>query len=103
MAGSHWVAVYMAKVPEFFDSLGRSPSFYYKEFEYFLIKHGPNYIYNSQRIQNYGSEVCGQYCLYYVLQRSMGYFMREIIQQFSSTRLEYNDTRIQEYYIGLGD
>lgn len=100
MPGKHWVAVYTAKVPEFYDSLGRPPSFYNKDFEYFLINHGPNYIYNSQRIQSYGSSVCGVYCIYYVLKRSMGYSIKEIVQEFS-TDLENNDRKIEKFKLGV--
>ena len=33
LPGSHWVCIYNGKVPEFFDSLGKDPSFYDKKFE----------------------------------------------------------------------
>lgn len=95
MPGTHWLAMYMSDVPEFFDSLGKSPSFYHIEFEYALINRGPNYIYNARRVQNYGSDMCGMYCIYYVLKRSAEFSMRYIVNEFDS--LDYNDNMVREY------
>lgn len=96
LPGKHWVAVYMCKVPEFFDSLGHAPTYYNKEFENFLINHGPNYVYNSQRLQNYGSDICGLYCIYYVLKRSSGISLKKLVQNFNN--LDYNDIKVREYF-----
>ena len=72
--GSHWVSFYLPEkgLPEFFDSVGRSPEDYHPEFEDFLIVHGPDYLRNSGRIQDYGSATCGAYCLDFLTQRDRG-------------------------------
>jgi len=93
--GRHWLAVYMGQVPEFFDSLGQSPSSYNKDFENFLINHGPNYKYNTMRIQNDGSDMCGGYCIYYIILRNLGYSMKEVVNTFSSVSLEDNDNKVK--------
>ena len=66
LEGSHWVALFTGSLPEFNDSLGRSPSFYKNCFEAQLIHMGPDYLYNSCRIQGRDSESCGWF-LYIIL------------------------------------
>ena len=79
--GKHWVAVYLTTVPEFFDTLGHSPEFYRNKFEDFMIEHGPKYVYNPRRVQNYGSSLCGQFCIYYIMSRIRGNPMGEIVKK----------------------
>ena len=50
MPGQHWVALYLGQTPEFFDSLGMSPTCYDKDLDLLLINYGPNYIYNGKHI-----------------------------------------------------
>lgn len=99
--GKHWVAVYLNPYqPEFFDSLGHSPVFYHKEFEYLLINHSPNqpnYLYNSKRLQQFGSNVCGLYCIYYIVLRDRGYSMHDIVNTFTG-RLDVNDELVKNFY-----
>ena len=92
--GKHWFCVYLTSVPEFFDSLGHSPTYYSKDIERLLIQNGPDYIYNSQRLQNYDSILCGQYCIYYIIMRAMGYSINGIVNNFSKTHLKCNDQSI---------
>ena len=63
--GSHWVAVYiMNGHVEYFDSSGQPPL--HREIELFL---GQIYHYNSVHLQPVLSKCCGQYCIYYLVQR----------------------------------
>ena len=97
-SGKHWLAVYIATVPEFFDSLGHSPGFYHINFEDLLVEQGPTYMYNSRRLQNYGSSVCGQFCIYYILSRIQGNTMDDIVSRFDSHNLRNNDISIVKFY-----
>lgn len=99
--GKHWVAIFTSKIPEFFDSLGQAPSHYDRRFECLMIHQGPVYRYNSKRIQNYGSETCGQYCIYYVMQRSKGYSMEDIVNNFSGIDLYGNDKKVYRFHDDL--
>ena len=76
--GQHWLGIYLPEQgpAEFFDSLGLFPIRY---FEQFLIKHGPPYIYSNKRLQNYGSDTCGLYVLYFVICRSVGFTFYDIV------------------------
>ena len=53
--------------------------------------------YNSQRLQNRDSEMCGQYCVYYVWMRNRGYSMKEIVNSFSGN-LAHNDKIVSQFY-----
>ena len=97
LPGKHWVAMFTGDKPEFFDSLGNPPSFYRKTFEQFLINAGPDYIYNCQRIQDFGSTTCGYYCIYYVLLKSMGYSINDIVTSFGKN-LQSNDRIVESFY-----
>ena len=96
--GTHWVAVYLCAIPEFFDSVGHHPTFYHEVFEQLLIDFGPNYRYNNKRLQNYGSNTCGQYCIYYVMSRIMGYSLHNIVHRFQCSNLQLNDMNVIKFY-----
>ena len=82
--GTHWVCFYFpARGPvEFFDSLGHSPEYYRKDFKNFLIAHGPDYLHNMGRIQDYDSPYCGEYCLYFLARRRAGENYRTFLNRF---------------------
>jgi hypothetical protein len=44
----------------------------------FLNKHCTSWIYNAVRVQEEGSTVCGQQCIYYLIHRCRGYSMTNI-------------------------
>ena len=83
--GRHWVAFYISSRTEgeFFDSYGNPPSYYSNEFEKFFDRHGLKMTYNRKRLQGYDSSVCGQYCIYYLMQRCRGIDMKSIVKPFT--------------------
>ena len=69
--GEHWVAFHVPKedVLEFFDSYGQHPSKYgFQDF----IRRFSTVIWNAVTIQSPTSNVCGQYCIYFLLKRNSG-------------------------------
>ncbi|GFS54245.1 uncharacterized protein TNCV_2527631 [Trichonephila clavipes] len=72
--GSHWLAMYIQdeKTIEFFDSYGFPPSVYEPHISQY-VKLFPNVIYNETSLQNLTSNVCGQYCIFYLLKRCKGH------------------------------
>lgn len=86
--GRHWLAFYFeSKIKtEFFDSYGHSP-------DYFSFEGNT---YNDKRLQSSKSIVCGQYCLYYLLNRCRGVPMKSITKPFGND-LEENDNFVNEY------
>ena len=72
--GMHWLALYQDREAlEFFDSYGQSPDFY--GFSFTNVK------WNNIPLQSITSNVCGAYCIYYILKRCQGYSMYSIIEK----------------------
>ena len=67
LPGTHWVAFYYetAKNLDFFDSSGHSPSYYS-----FAIHSNTQINFNPFVIQSLTSDVCGEYCLFFLYFRS---------------------------------
>ncbi len=82
--GTHWCAIYFRGDgrAEFFDSYGNPPGFYNNYFVQCLLRNSKSYVYNAERLQTNGSNVCGQYCLFYLMLRLRGKTMRDIVTQF---------------------
>ena len=95
--GSHWVVVHYLddKNSEHFDSLGRKPE---RRIHNLLMYNNMTYKYNNQRIQNFFSETCGLYCIYYSYYSSRGRMMEDILKDFNSN-LEYNDEIVKKFYL----
>ena len=62
-AGSHWVVLFYRNdsMVEYFDSRGIKPP---NEFTKNLFSKR-HYLYNTKRLQDYNTDTCGLYCLYY--------------------------------------
>ncbi len=102
--GRHWVAIYLpsdGEAPEFFDSTGRAPDSYHPSFERFLVAHGPKYKFQTLRLQGYGSQTCGLFCLYYGLKRCAGRTMEEIVKFFRGRTGCRNDDVLRGLFPGL--
>ena len=87
MPGSHWICIYFPPKgpPEYFDSFGFPPR---KPFKRIL---GKSYRFNPYFIQYPLSTTCGQYCIYFLWQRSLNKSMNSILSQFDKDNLLYND------------
>jgi hypothetical protein len=92
--GSHWIALYIASDGvEYFDSFGRFPR---KDFNNYLKDYSKNIQHNGVRIQGPLSNSCGQYCVYYLCQRTRGRSMKNIIADFSKDYI-LNDTCVAAF------
>ena len=81
--GTHWVSFYFPsrEKGEFFDSYGHPPEHYgFKFYE----------------IQSSWSEVCGQYCIFYLYHKSRGYSMNKIVNLFTDNT-SINDCNVACY------
>lgn len=98
--GSHWVAFYFPKdnYPEFFDSLGQKPEHYNIQFQNFLIYNGTKYIHNLNRIQEYGTNTCGLYCVYYIVRRTLGRSYNCLLKPFNFDNLMENEDFIESVF-----
>lgn len=91
--GTHWVAVY-SKLDsiDYFDSYGNEPPAFLKRW----WGKNKNYQSNPMLVQGPFSSVCGQYCIYFILQKFRGCTMRSILTQFSDD-VDTNDRQIYDY------
>ena len=84
--GAHWVAFYFPSDNrgEFFDSYGHPPAFYHRSFENVLKNNGRSWTYNRECLQGMSSQVCGQYCLYYLLNRCRSVHIAKIFSRYGA-------------------
>lgn len=92
--GQHWVALYWDSpvTGEFFDSYAERPSTLvarWRCFDHFspTVPHA---------LQAWSSDVCGDYCLYYLYKRCRGVSKKDIASNFHLRDLRYNDQRLNE-------
>lgn len=97
-SGTHWIAMYFTeKDGEFFDSYGHPPGFFSTRFATYLSRNAPTTAHNDKKIQSYYSDVCGEYCVMYLLYRSRGYSMKDMTDLFDSRHDDENDCFVREY------
>ena len=91
--GRQWTVFYFPQrgPADFFDSLGNLTEHYHRRFKDVFMANGPRYLYLKNRLQALDSEPCGQYCIYYVQQRSRGRTMEDIFRDFRINRYVQND------------
>jgi hypothetical protein len=81
---------------EFFDSYGRVPEYYRDSFGDFLDKHSYAWDFNRCKLQSAWSDVCGQYCIFYLSHRARGQSMNTIVQLFDNNTM-LNDTNVFQF------
>ena len=91
--GTHWIAFYFPSEEkgEFFDSYGHAPEYYRKSFGNFLGTRTWNF--NRRKLQSAWSDVCGQYCIFYLSHRARGFSLNRIVHLFNSNTIS-NDTKV---------
>ena len=96
--GEHWLAVHIDKhgQGELFDSYGHPADFYDQRLEAFLDKNCIGHSFNARELQTLWSDVCGQFCLYYLLHRCREIPANNIIQQFSKSKV-VNDHMVDAF------
>ena len=87
--GQHWVCLYINEErSEFFDSQGLAPFHYHNYWHEALLQISNSYCYNTNRLQETDSNVCGQFCIAYVLLRSYGFSFESILKMLKDINLE---------------
>ena len=95
--GTHWVAAYfdLNGNCEYFDSYGQDPV---PDIERFLLKNTRGtYQMNKIQFQSYNSDVCGQYCIYYLAKRCENNSMNKILSIFDVNNRKENDRFVLQY------
>lgn len=81
--GSHWTCFYLPKYEtgvEYFDSLGAAPTLHY--FLSFINNNGGLLRHNHRALQSPVSDVCGEYCCVFALERAAGTSLHHFLAQF---------------------
>lgn len=94
LPGAHWVAIFVDQDQkiEFFDSFGRRP----------MTQHlknfcGREYTFNERIIQSLTSNVCGQYCIYFLYNRCSGKSFSRIMKCFNPNTAWINDRIVKSF------
>ena len=96
--GTHWVAIYFDVYGncDFFDSYGGMPA---HDITRFIDKHTDSRVkMNRKQLQSYTSDVCGQYCIYFLSKRiTEKRPMEKILAIFEEDNKLQNDCHVLEY------
>ena len=78
--GTHWVAMYFEspRESEFFDSYGFPPETY--NMDTYILREVTYY--NDKPLQGLNSDVCGDYCLFYLIRRARNVDMNTVQAKF---------------------
>jgi hypothetical protein len=97
----HWVAFYKeaSSVLEFFDSFGLQLETYGPEFVNFAVRNGKDVSLNVHQLQPNNTSSCGQFCLYFLLNRNLGRSYEEIMSDFDLNDCEYNNMIVKSFVL----
>ena len=97
-AGEHWVCIYFNsnQDAEFFCSFANSPYFYDKCILSFVERNCRSWVCNVKRLQSSLSTVCGQYCIFFAVCKSIDESLKHICSVFCN-HYELNDMIVNEY------
>jgi hypothetical protein len=78
--GQYWVAIYIDANSRgvYYDPTGRPP--HESADVNFMNKHCLHWTYNTVRVQEEGSPVCGRHCISYLIHRCAGHSMTDVIR-----------------------
>ena len=99
-SGQHWFCIF---IPEngpcnYFDPLGKSVKMYSQSLQSLMLKQYINFTSNQYRYQDFNSKSCGQFCLYFVISRAMGFNLMKILNSLSRFDLICNEILITKFY-----
>jgi hypothetical protein len=73
-----------------------APDYYRDSFGDFLDKHSYGWDFNRRKLQSTWSDVCGQYCIFYLSHRARGQSMNTIVQLFDNNTM-LNDAKVFQF------
>ena len=88
LPGKHWVVFWFQSPTkaEFYDSFGRLPECYAKEFVTFLELNAQSCVYNNEAVQSTTSDSCGYHVLFYLLKKCQNVSMKRIVNVLKQCR-----------------
>ena len=96
--GEYWVAAYFNEdgLGEYFDSYGLAPPPCFKQY---MEKHSRQLTWNQVQLQDLWTSACGHFCVVYIIYRSRGIPMEDIMEQLNC--IEHNDQYVMESVMAL--
>jgi hypothetical protein len=94
--GEHWVAVYFDVNLKgiYFDSYGFPPR--NRHVVNFLKKNCVTWTFSNQVLQHPFSNLCGVYCIYFLVKKCQGHSLYSILSRFTND-LDLNDRRVRRF------
>jgi hypothetical protein len=98
--GQHWMALYFAtnRRCDFFDSLGRQPLAYGNDFNKYVSQLRGGVWQCLERSQGVLSNVCGQYCVFFIACRCRNFSAENVASLFTPFNREQNDRRVVSFF-----
>ena len=95
--GTHWIVLHHKKdnLIELFDSVGKKPMKYIHNL---LFSKNMSYMYNNKRVQNYGSNTCALFCLFYSFYSCRKVSFQHIMTMFSDNLLS-NESIVIKFFL----
>lgn len=96
--GQHWVAFFIDKngEGEFWDSYGMPPLV--KNHRKFLDRLCKKWSHNPTSLQSLDSNVCGEYCVLYLVHRAHGYTLRSFVKKWFTSNPKKNDQVVRHMF-----
>jgi hypothetical protein len=94
--GRHWIAMYVDRQGEYFDSFGRPPAAPFRDY---MDEQCEHWICNERQLQSVASPFCGHYCVFYCMLRSLGVDLRKIVASLTDDT-GFNDVLVHGFICG---
>jgi len=84
--GRHWIAIYIDTNSngEYYDPTGTPPVL--EPYLGFMKKHCRSWTYNTVKVQEEDSIVCGQHCIFYLIHRCAGRSMTDVTRKLEDPK-----------------
>lgn len=96
--GTHWVAFHIDenREGEYWDSYGLPP--YVPQHRHFLNRLCRTWTYNHMQCQALDSQVCGEYCVLYLVHRAHGHSLASFVKRLFTSDTEKNDNTVRQLF-----
>ena len=74
--------------------MGKPPEYYHKSFKDYLDNY--EWDFNKRKLQSIWTDVCGQYCMFYLSHRARGHNLNKIVNMFDNDSAP-NDNRVFKF------
>lgn len=96
--GEHWLAIAIDNKRHgiFFDTYGRAP--FVRSHRNFLNRNCTRWTYNTKCLQSIGTDVCGQYCITFLMHQAHGVRLKDFLKTYFTDDTLANDITVSELF-----